>query len=74
MEKINYCNRKLRGKIREICDTEKDFAKMLNISSITISSKLNNKSDWSRKEIEKAIAVLSIKRDEIPTYFFEILK
>ena len=36
MEKINYCNRKLRGKIREICDTEKDFAKMLNISSITI--------------------------------------
>ena len=74
MEKINYCNRKLRGKIREICDTEKDFAKMLNISSITISSKLNNKSDWSRKEIEKAIAVLSIKREEIPKYFFEILK
>lgn len=74
MEKVNYCNRKLRGKIREVCETEKDFAKLMNISSITVSSKLNNKSDWSRNEIEKAIALLSIKREEIPKYFFEILK
>jgi hypothetical protein len=33
-----------------------------------------NNANWSRKEIEKAIAVLSIKREEIPKYFFEILE
>ena len=74
MEKVNYCNRKLRGKIREICGTEKEFAKLLGVSSITVSSKLNNKGDWSRREIEKAITMLSIKREEIHKYFFEILE
>jgi hypothetical protein len=41
---IKYSSGKLRGKIREVCGTEKEFAKVLKISATALSLKLNNKS------------------------------
>jgi hypothetical protein len=68
---IKYSSGKLRGKIREVCGTEKEFAKVLKISATALSLKLNNKGDWSRSEMEEIMRILSIKRKEIIDYFFE---
>ena len=38
---IKYSSGKLRGKIREVCGTEKEFAKVLKISATALSLKLN---------------------------------
>ena len=68
---IKYSSGKLRGKIREVCGTEKEFAKVLKISATALSLKLNNKGDWSRSEMEEIMRILSIKIKEIIDYFFE---
>ena len=68
---IKYSSGKLRGKIREVCGTEKEFAKVLKISATAFILKLNNKGDWSRSEMEEIMRILSIKRKEIIDYFFE---
>ena len=68
---IKYSSGKLRGKSREVCGTEKEFAKVLKISATALSLKLNNKGDWSRSEMEEIMRILSIKRKEIIDYFFE---
>lgn len=65
---FNYC--KLEGKIKEVFDTQSKFALAMNVSNVTISQKLNNKSEWTQSEIEKASELLGISKDEIPAYFF----
>lgn len=67
---MSFCYNKLRGKIREVCGTNRKFAEMMNLSSATISAKLNNKSEFSQPEIQKAVEVLSLEQSEIPIYFF----
>lgn len=61
---------KLRGKIKEVFNTQEAFAEAMEMSTTSISAKLNNKVAWSQKEIDKASEVLSIPKDEIPIYFF----
>lgn len=61
---------KLRGKIREVFGTQQEFAKAMNISAATISDKLNNKTDWTQKEIDTIVNLLNIPKDRIPIYFF----
>lgn len=67
---FNYA--KLRGRIKEIFDTENVFAKKLGISQTSLSQKLNNKVEFTQKEIEKAIELLHIPKEEIPMYFFTV--
>jgi len=67
---MEFDYRKLKGKIKEIFDTQDAFAKALGISNVTISLKLNNKVEFSQKEIDKASDLLKIKKEEIPLYFF----
>ncbi len=61
---------KLKGRIKEVCNTQEVFADAVSISTTSISAKLNNKVEWSQKEIEKATVVLGILEEEIPKYFF----
>lgn len=65
---FNYS--KLRGRIREIYGTQEDFAKAVGIGTVSLSYKLNNKSEWSQQEINKAVDILNIENDEIAIYFF----
>ena len=67
---FNYS--KLRGKIREIYNTQEDFAKAMELSNTSISLKLNNKSEWSQQEMGKAINLLGISDEEISVYFFTL--
>lgn len=61
---------KLRGKIKEQCGTQEIFAEKMNIGRVSLSQRLNNKLDFSSKEIERACKVLGISYAEIPEYFF----
>lgn len=61
---------KLKGKIKEIFGTQEAFAKSMKISNVSMSVKLNNKSEWTQQEIIKASSLLGIKTKEIDDYFF----
>ena len=61
---------KLRGKIREMFETQSKFAKAMGISSVSLSAKLNNTVQFTQAEINKACELLSIPTEFIPIYFF----
>lgn len=61
---------KLRGKIREKFKTESAFAEAMDISSPTLSAKLNSKVCWTDQEIVNACDLLDIPLEFIPVYFF----
>lgn len=61
---------KLRGKIREVFGTQEKFAKAMGMSSVSLSTKLNNTVDFNMSEINKACELLSIPTEFIPIYFF----
>ena len=67
---------KLRGKIREVFDTQEAFADAMKMNAATISGKLNGRSDWTRAEMELACSLLGIPMIEMHKYFFapEIVK
>jgi hypothetical protein len=64
--------RKLRGKIKEVFDTNGAFAEALDLDPATLSSKLNNKSEWTTNEIVKACDLLNITLSDAHLYFFTL--
>jgi plasmid maintenance system antidote protein VapI len=65
---FNYS--KLRGRIREVFGTQDRFAEAMGRSNTSISQKLNNKSEWTQKEINRAVEVLGIDDVDVSAYFF----
>ena len=61
---------KLRGRIREICETQEVFSNLMRMSKATFSAKINNKSEFTQPEIVRAIDILHLRPDEISSYFF----
>ena len=57
---VKYNFDKLKGKIKEVFNTQNEFADALGIAPNTLSSKLNNQSDFSSNEISKATKLLDI--------------
>ena len=55
---------KLKGKIKEVYNTQNDFANALGIAPNTLSMKLNNQFDFSSEEIIKSVELLKIKTGE----------
>ena len=72
MKLVEFDFDKLRGKIREKLKCEASFANKIGISQASLSSKFNNKSDFTTSEIIKAVDkdVLDIPVNEIGEYFF----
>ena len=70
MTEVKFDYSKLKGRIREIFDTQSAFAEAMGMSTTSLSAKLNNKIEFSQKEINKACDLLKIKKEEIPVYFF----
>jgi transcriptional regulator with XRE-family HTH domain len=62
---------KLCGKIKEMCNTQQQFAKLMGIARSSLSSKLNNNSEFTQQEINRALIILDISQCEIPEYFFK---
>lgn len=65
-----YKYKKLRGRIRERCSTQRAFAAEMGFTASTLSTKLNGRSQWSSDEIVRACGVLGIPIAEAPAYFF----
>lgn len=63
---------KLRGRIREVFSTQKAFADALGMSTVSLSSKLNNRVEFSQEEINKSCVLLDIEAANIPVYFFTV--
>lgn len=63
---------KLKGKIKEVFGTQESFANAIGLSVTSVSNKLNNKVQWTQKEIDNACAVLKIDDCEISSYFFTV--
>lgn len=61
---------KLRGLIKEKGLTESDLAKEINLSSSSLSCRLNGKTDWTVPEVRAVCDVLGIEKSEISKYFF----
>lgn len=57
---ITYNFDKLKGKIKEVFNTQNEFAEAMNMAPNTLSSKLNNQSEFTSKEISKAIELLKV--------------
>lgn len=72
MERYVFDYRKLNGRIHEVFESRKEFAKSMGISETTISKKLSNKVYFTQKEIEKAADILGINRGMITAYFFTL--
>jgi len=67
---VTFDYSKLRGKIKEVFGTQAAFAAEVPMSTVSLSEKLNNKVQFSQKEIDKACDLLQIAKEEIPIYFF----
>lgn len=58
---MKYNFDKLKGKIKEVFNTQNDFANAMNITPTTLSAKLNNQFYFSSDEISKAVELLNIQ-------------
>lgn len=69
---MSFEYRKLKGRIIEIHGNQETFAKVLGLSSNTISRKLNNKADFSKEDIKTWCEALriDITPENIGLYFF----
>ena len=67
---MDYDYSKLNGKIREVYGTQRAFAEDMGIAPVTMSLKLNNKSEWTQAEMELAMELLTIPRTKVKEYFF----
>lgn len=63
---------KLNGRITEIFNSRKKFAKAMKLSERSISLKLNNQRYWKNNEITTACNLLLIPDNEIGDYFFKL--
>ena len=61
---------RLRGKIKEKCDTQESFTRQMGMSRTSLSKRLNNQIDFSQDEILRACKILDIDDSGITQYFF----
>lgn len=67
---MKYDYSKLKGKIKEVVDTQENLSKIMNVSKTSLSYKLNNNRPFKMSEIDLLINILDIPQNEIYTYFF----
>lgn len=70
MHQLCFDYSKLLGRIKENGLTQAALAEKIGMSETTISLKLNNKADFSQREIRKICNTLKIDDANIYDYFF----
>jgi len=69
---MNFNNRKLRGRIREILGSEAELGRRLGLPRSAISARLSNKTPFTRMEIALSAEWLELDKTEIGEYFFDM--
>lgn len=67
---VIYDYKKLRGAIKEVFESQAQFALAMGMSESTLSLKLNNKAEWTQDEMVLAMKLIGRPLDEINVYFF----
>lgn len=65
---MNY--QKLKGKIKEVYNTQEAFGVAMEMSKSAISGRINGLVEWKTPEVVKACEVLNIPLSEAHLYFF----
>lgn len=65
-----YSYNKLKGRIVEVFGSQGAFAAKLGISEVSVSRKLNCKTEFSQTDIEEWSKLLSIQLADYGDYFF----
>ena len=71
-KKLVYDYSKLKGRIKEIFDTQEAFALAVGLSARSITLKLSSARGWKQNEIMIAIKVLGLTEGDIQPYFFTV--
>ena len=71
-EKKCFDYSKLKARIKEKYNSQKDFAAALNISEVALTNKLNNRTKFTQDEIMNCLDLLVIDLNDIPLYFFTL--
>ena len=66
--KVDY--KKLKLKIKEVYDTQNNFAEHMGLTKIALNFRLNNRVAWKAAEIAKACDLLGIPLSDAHIYFF----
>ena len=66
--KFNYS--KLKGRITERCETQRNFARKLGRTEAYVSGLLSGKAYFSQKDIDKSCELLEIPQNSIGEFFF----
>lgn len=61
---------KLKGRIVEVCGSQKALAQRLGVTEQTVINKLSGRTQFSIEDIVEWCSALDIKKDEVPSYFF----
>ena len=67
---MNFDYSKLKGKIKEVFGTQVAFAEAMGLSSVSVSDKLNNKTEFKASEIKKLAMILKLTVEEVFDIFF----
>ncbi|WMI81568.1 DUF739 family protein [Anaerotignum sp. MB30-C6] len=70
---MSYNYGKLKGRIVERFGTQAQLARKIGLSERTLSLKLNGKVNFTQSDIEIIVEALSINREDIQSYFFEVI-
>lgn len=62
--------RKLKGKIKEVFDTQEAFRIAMGMSKTKFNQRLNGSVEWKTSEIAKACELLHIPLSDAYLYFF----
>ena len=65
-----YHFNELRGRIVEICGSQRCFSDKIGLSEQSVTAKLNGRSEFSMDDIVTWCNALNIDKSEIGTYFF----
>lgn len=71
MKRNVYDYSKLLGRIVEVCGTQQLFAERMHLSIQSVCKKLQQKVPFKQDEIDNAIIILNLEKEDIPTYFFK---
>lgn len=72
MGKTRFVYSKLKGRIVEICGTQKVFAEKMGMTECTLTSKLRGYTYFTQPEIFRAVKILEIDPATVTQYFFTL--